>query len=131
MITGSCLCGGITFSISGPLERPSHCHCKMCQKAHGAAFGSYAEVRHEHFQLSDDEGLLSSYHSSTNVQRTFCSRCGSTLQFIKQDRPTIDIALGAIDDPGGARVIAEIWTSSKASWWDWNDPLESFPENGE
>ena len=130
MITGSCLCRGITFTIDGPLERASHCHCTMCQKMHGAAFGSYAEVRDEDFRLVDPEKLLASYASSEDVTRTFCSRCGSTLQFIKHGRGRIDIALGALDDAGDLHVIAEIFTSAKASWWDWDDPLESFSEHG-
>ena len=39
-LRGSCLCGGVRFEITGPLMRSSHCHCRMCQKQHGAAFRS-------------------------------------------------------------------------------------------
>lgn len=35
---GGCLCGCVRFEIDGPLLRSSHCHCRQCQKAHGAPF---------------------------------------------------------------------------------------------
>ncbi len=44
MIHGSCLCKRVRFEIRGALGRSSHCHCSMCRKAHGAAFGTYAAV---------------------------------------------------------------------------------------
>ncbi|MFT6138608.1 MAG: hypothetical protein ACJAUJ_001703, partial [Salibacteraceae bacterium] len=30
--TGSCLCGGIQYEISGPLTDVLNCHCSMCRK---------------------------------------------------------------------------------------------------
>ena len=38
---GSCLCGAITYQVAMPLKAITHCHCKKCQKSHGAAFASY------------------------------------------------------------------------------------------
>ncbi|MGH8286041.1 MAG: GFA family protein, partial [Steroidobacteraceae bacterium] len=47
MIRGSCLCGGVRFEIDGPVGRASHCHCSMCRKAHGAAFGTDGRVERQ------------------------------------------------------------------------------------
>ena len=44
MLTGSCLCGGVRYEVTGELRDMEHCHCSMCRKIHGAAFGTYAEV---------------------------------------------------------------------------------------
>ncbi|WP_438269521.1 GFA family protein [Neptunomonas phycophila] len=38
MITGSCLCGNVSYEISGEVGDIVHCHCVTCRKAHGAAF---------------------------------------------------------------------------------------------
>ncbi|WP_438269777.1 GFA family protein [Neptunomonas phycophila] len=38
MITGSCLCGKVSYEISGEVGDIVHCHCVTCRKAHGAAF---------------------------------------------------------------------------------------------
>ena len=51
MNRGSCLCGSVRYEVRGLLEPASHCHCSMCRKAHGAAFGSYARVQRNDFVL--------------------------------------------------------------------------------
>ena len=43
-LRGSCLCGGVRFEIDGLLMRSSHCHCRQCQRAHGAPFRTRARV---------------------------------------------------------------------------------------
>ena len=44
MLKGSCLCGGVRYRADGAVEHASHCYCTMCQKQHGAAAGSYANL---------------------------------------------------------------------------------------
>ncbi len=44
-VQGSCLCGQISFAVTGPLNDPLNCHCRMCRKAHGAAFRTRASIR--------------------------------------------------------------------------------------
>jgi 3,4-dihydroxy 2-butanone 4-phosphate synthase len=57
----------------------------MCQKAHGASFASFARIRHEDFSVIAGEEAVTTYRSSNAARRTFCSRCGSALQFIRDD----------------------------------------------
>jgi len=128
MIRGSCLCGEVKFEIHGKLGRSSHCHCSMCRKAHGAAFGTYALVRVEDFKLLAGAELIARYRSSPGVERTFCSRCGSTLQFISEKLPGIvDVALGVLDDDPGIRVPHHIYVASKAPWLEITDGLPQYP----
>ncbi len=129
MIRGSCLCRGVRFEIDGRLGRSSHCHCSMCRKAHGAAFGSYAEARADQFRVVAGEALIARYRSSPGVERTFCSRCGSTLQFISAKLPgVVDVALGALDDDPGVRPTHHIFVASKAPWFEITDGLPRHPE---
>jgi hypothetical protein len=44
VIRGSCLCGKITYEIRGRPYFINHCHCSICRKAHGAAFGSFLQA---------------------------------------------------------------------------------------
>lgn len=130
MIRGSCLCGGVKFEINGKLGRSSHCHCSMCRKAHGAAFASYAAARKEDFKVTAGAGLISRYRSSLWTERTFCSRCGSTLQYISNKEPNVvDIALGVLDDDPGIRVPHHIFVASKAPWFEITDGLPQYPES--
>ena len=129
MIRGSCLCKRVRFEINGKLGRSSHCHCSMCRKAHGAAFGSYAAVRAENCRVVAGGELILRYRSSPGVERTFCSRCGSTLQFISEKNPgVVEVALGALDDDPGIRATRHIFVASKAPWFEIADDLPQFPE---
>jgi hypothetical protein len=128
-IRGSCLCGAVRFEIRGPLGAMSHCHCAMCRKAHGAAFGTYASVRRSDFALLAGADAIASYRSSPTVTRTFCRTCGATLQWITDDRPdAIDIAIGTLDDDPGIRPSLHIYTASKAPWFEITDGLPQRAE---
>ena len=37
---GSCLCGEITFEVTGQPVRQGNCHCTVCKKATGAAYAT-------------------------------------------------------------------------------------------
>jgi hypothetical protein len=124
MIRGGCLCGAVRFEIRGPLGRMSHCHCSMCRKAHGAAFGTYARVARGDFALISGEVAIQSYRSSPKVTRTFCRTCGSTLQWLSDEHSdAIDIAIGTLDDDPIVRPSLHIFVGSKAAWYEIADGL--------
>ena len=43
--SGGCQCGAVRFHVEGALERPSICHCRMCQKATGNFYAPLVSVR--------------------------------------------------------------------------------------
>jgi hypothetical protein len=129
MIRGSCLCGSVRYEVRGALGPVSHCHCMMCRKAHGAAFATYARVQSGDFVVASGAGDIASYQSSAEVTRTFCKRCGSTLQFINAKRPGgFALALGTLDDDPGVRPVWHIFAASKAPWFDIADDLPQHAE---
>ena len=121
VLHGSCLCAGVCYEITGGVEGISHCHCSMCRKAHGAAFGTYATVRWAAFAWTSGEELVARYRSSESITRSFCKRCGANLQFIPDDRPGFGLAIGTLDDDPVQKPIEQIWTADKAPWWDLQD----------
>lgn len=124
MVRGSCLCGGVRYEIRGPVSRVTHCHCSMCRKAHGAAFATYGRVERSDFVLVSGADDIASYRSSPGVVRTFCKRCGSTLQFISDKRPgTFSIALGTLDGDLSVQTSSHIFVGSKAPWFQITDDL--------
>ena len=124
MIRASCLCGDVRFEILGMLSGASHCHCSMCRKAHGAAFGTYAAARAADFRIASGEDRIVRYRSSAGIVRTFCARCGSMLHGLSESNPEIvDIVLGVLDDDPGVRPASHIYVASKAPWHDITDRL--------
>ena len=127
--TGSCLCGVVRYRIDAPINAVSHCHCKMCRKAHGAAFASYAGVPLDAFHLLSGKDQLGVYHSSEHVTRTFCIRCGSNLQFVDNREHELGVAVGTLDSPLPPPTQSHIYVGSKADWYEIADDLPQHPAN--
>ena len=101
----------------------------MCRKAHGAAFGSYGAVKADDFRVTSGAELITRYRSSPDVARTFCARCGSTLQFLRESKAEIVyVALGVLDDDLGVRPARHIFVGSKAPWFEITDALPQHAE---
>ena len=129
-LAGSCLCGGIRYEIEGALGEMDHCHCSMCRKAHGAAFGTYALVRRSDFRVLAGDDLITRYDSSPGIYRTFCSRCGATLQWVQEKRAEwLGLAVGTLDDDPSVRPAAHIFVASKAPWYEIDDDLPQHDED--
>jgi len=125
MHQGSCLCAAVRYVIDADIDRITHCHCSMCRKAHGAAFGSYGSVPRRSFRFTQGTDSVAAYHSSSSVTRTFCRHCGSTLQWYSDGlHPEwMGIALGTLDTSLEQPKQKHIFAGSKASWYRINDGL--------
>jgi len=111
-LEGGCLCGDIRYKVSGelsPEDRPSFCHCRICQQAAGAPVVQWATFNEVQVLPCHDKLVqllcnvcLSSYetvswnvqkdiivtrgdpkvyHSSETGLRKFCGRCGTQIFF--------------------------------------------------
>lgn len=134
MIRGSCLCGGVTYQVNGPLSLPLYCHCRMCRKAHGTAFRSRAGVKMTDFHWMTGEALITWYESSPGTERGFCSRCGSPLlSRFSFDSDFYGLPLGALDDDPGIRPGLHVYVRDKAPWFEITDDLpqhdQGFDQN--
>lgn len=99
MIHGSCLCGGIKYEISGNIESIGKCGCIECKKMTGSEFSANALVKKNAFHVLMGKENITIYQISDEISRTFCSVCGSNLQYIANKHPEIiGIALGTLDD---------------------------------
>ncbi len=125
---GSCLCGGITFTISGALAPIQVCHCAQCRKAQGGPFAAITPVTASAFQLEDAQSLLRTYASSPGKERAFCGRCGSPLFSRRSALPgVLRVRAGLIEEPVRAGVGWHAYTGSASSWWPITDDLPRHP----
>ena len=79
MLSGKCLCGTVRFELHGKLGPLAYCHCSMCQRASGSAFGANAPVRARYLEWLTGREVIAEYESSPGKYRAFCSKCGSPL----------------------------------------------------
>ena len=127
MHKGSCLCGKVTFEVSGDLPAPSACHCSQCRK-HSGHFEASTDIPRSAVTV-DGEEHVTWFHSSEKVRRGFCSTCGSSLFWDPIDRDKHNwtaVAMGAFDTPTGTRLERHIFVADKGDYYDIADGL---PQN--
>ena len=128
-LKGSCLCGGITYEISAPLQDVINCHCSMCRKAHGAAFRTRASVKVSDFHFMTGEALLTFYASSAGEMRSFCSVCGAVLITKFEEFPEVyGFALGTLDADPQIEIKRHIFTKYKAPWYKITDDIPQIED---
>ena len=125
---GSCLCGEITFSVEGFNKQAANCHCTMCRKFHGAAFGTLVGVKG--IKWLSGEALLTDYIAYNGTIRSFCNTCGSSLGFRVTGAPIeeIELAIASFDVNIPVKIDAQIYTSHKANWCELQANLPAFSD---
>ena len=125
---GSCLCGGIRYTVDGELGSFSLCHCTRCQKANGSAFSAGVTVSPDQVHLSDPHGYLTAYQFSSEVLRYFCRHCGSPLYTLRPytDAPTMRLRAGTLDTPIDTKPMFHIFYADKAPWFEAADNAPKY-----
>lgn len=94
---GSCLCGKVTFTVTGDLPALNACHCTACRKQSGH-YEVSVDVARTALTVSGEENVKW-YQSSQKVRRGFCESCGSTLFWDPVFQDWTAVAMGAFDTP--------------------------------
>lgn len=121
--TGGCQCGAVRFAIAGPLGRASICHCRMCQKAFGNAFGPLVTAP----GVTWTRGTPKRFRSSNRVSRGFCGDCGTPLSYEPDGFPA-EIAIGAFDDPASVPPVIQVGVDRRLPWFEGLPSLPTRPD---
>lgn len=111
---GKCLCGSVTWEVTGEPDSAYNCHCKMCRKAHGAAFGTYWFLRPNLFRWTSARDSIVQYESSDLITRSFCKHCGSTVPWKSRTVDAMAVPGGCHDQ--GRKADCEIFVADRAPW---------------
>eukprot|EP00007_Cunea_sp_BSH-02190019_P010163 CAMPEP_0174237700 /NCGR_PEP_ID=MMETSP0417-20130205/9207_1 /TAXON_ID=242541 /ORGANISM="Mayorella sp, Strain BSH-02190019" /LENGTH=202 /DNA_ID=CAMNT_0015316485 /DNA_START=9 /DNA_END=617 /DNA_ORIENTATION=+ len=94
---GECYCGAVRLCVREPAPlRSLYCHCKECRRFHAAPLYStfllYKDdvtvvYGDEHITYFLQDKMLSGADARINLQRAFCSKCGTRL-FNELNLPT-------------------------------------------
>ncbi len=122
---GGCLCGAVRFRSTSPPLETGYCHCKLCQRSTGAPVLAWASYAADGFSYT--AGTPARFDSSARGHREFCSRCGTQIAYRdSHNAKTVEVNIGALDDPGAAQPRYHIWWSSRIAWFDTADDLPRF-----
>jgi hypothetical protein len=118
--TGGCLCGQVTYELSGDLLATAVCHCDHCQRQSGAAFSVNLIVLESQMAVS---GTLSTFEDrgenddAVYVHRRFCGQCGSPiLSALVEPAGVIAVKAGTLDDRSDVTPNVEAWCDHKQPW---------------
>lgn len=129
MHQGGCLCGAVSYEISGDLGPLRLCHCSRCRKAGGSAFGAVLIIPAKNFRLLTGAEAVKSYESSPGVHRDFCGTCGSPLFARREAEPEVlRLRAGGLSTPVAGGIAAHIFTGSKAEWFEILDDAPQYVE---
>ncbi len=110
--TGSCLCGAVRYTITGPLRPILVCHCAMCRRAMSsvAAFTACAPG-----DIHIEGTKLRWYQSSPIARRGFCAQCGSSLFWEPAHGGHLSVSAGSLDDPSKLTISEHIFLAEDTS----------------
>lgn len=122
-VTGSCLCGIITFEITTmPGETTpgtfTHCYCKRCRKASGSGRASVLITSAEHLVWTGNIEKLVRWDlpQACSFATSFCTQCGSPMPRLSRNGVYAVVPAGSLDsDVPMTPVCHEHWTS-RANW---------------
>ena len=130
VLKARCHCGTIKLTVARPdkgTKYPAGIDaCMSCRKVVGFEITGWATLDLAKISINEN-GLdlisdLSHYKSSEKVHRYFCGTCGAPVFYLKEGRTTIDLMVGLLDSPRGARA---------EGWLDWTkyDDFVAFRED--
>lgn len=128
MLSGSCLCGRVRFQLQGEPTILNHCHCTMCRKASGAAFGSFLHADGRRFEWTAGESDIQDFISSPGNHRPFCRVCGSRVPVLEEDGAHVIIPAGTLDNDPAVRPLVHFHVETKAPWYEITDSVEQYPQ---
>ena len=112
---GRCLCGAVTFKITGKLRNVLVCHCSQCRRSSGHLWAATAAPV-EAIEI-DSQNTLSWYRSSSKAKRGFCRRCGSSLFWQLDGSTSLSIAAGSLDVPTGLSTQEHIYFDDSSDYY--------------
>jgi hypothetical protein len=126
MTSGRCLCGAVSYTISGDLRPIVYCHCEQCRRTSGH-FVAATACRQSQISLDESTGMAW-YRSSPDAQRGFCKTCGSSLFWVPEHGRYWSIFAGTLDRPTGLKASSHIYVHMASDYYDIDDGLPAYEE---
>ena len=113
-LTGHCLCGKVTVTMTPAKPHLEACHCEMCRRWCGSA---YIAVQGDDQVRFTGEEFITRYTSSGWAERGFCSQCGSNLFYCFTPTGAYSFLAGLFDDVGGMTLGEEIFVDEQPDYY--------------
>jgi hypothetical protein len=117
-LSGSCLCGEVSYQFVEDIIVFQYCHCTRCQKFTGAAHAPNIIIDPEKFQWLSGENSVGRFElaEAKHFATSFCKKCGSSLPWLTQTGKAVVIPAGTLDTNPSIKPMHNIYYSDKPEW---------------
>ena len=129
-LSGSCLCGSVSYRCTSEPVLAGNCHCLDCKKTSGSGYAPIFFVPESAISITGEVKYYErTGNSGKTARRGFCPNCGSQLFGRPDAMPgLIAVRAGTLTDLSQYKPQIDIFTS-RAPAWDCMDPtLPKFAE---
>lgn len=129
-ISGSCLCGQVTSTVTGPFDAFYQCHCDRCQKKTGSAFASLIFTSPDKITWHSGVDLIKRFDlpNAVRFSNCFCSECGSQVPYLSRDGSKLAIPAGYLAGDPGIVPQANIFWEERTCWYDQGQAAQKFDQ---
>ena len=110
---GSCLCGQVSYRVTGEMRPVIACHCRQCRKSSGHHVAATSAAR----EAVEIAGEVAWYQSSDRARRGFCGTCGSNL-FWDGAGANLSIFAGTLEGDTGLVLAGHIYCADKGDYYE-------------
>ena len=119
--SGRCLCGAVTYLVTGAPLATVVCHCEHCQRQSGGPFSVNLIVHESQLAVT---GTLQTYEERGDdggdvvfVRRRFCGGCGAPIvSELAQADGMVAVKTGTLDDRSEVLPTVEVWCVDRQPW---------------
>jgi hypothetical protein len=117
-LSGGCMCGAVSYSISEPPMAAGLCHCNRCRPQSGSAFSTVIIIKRSTITLEGETAVFEDIGASGfRVVRRYCPRCGSPLTTEPDVAPEVMfVKAGGIDSNEWFHPVMELFVGRRRPW---------------
>lgn len=131
-ISGSCLCGKVTFECENQFNQFHLCHCEQCQKITGSAHASNLFTVHDNIIWLSGYAFVKRFDvPGRSMTNAFCVECGSGVPHLSGKNKVLVVPAGSLNGQASIAPQDNIFWDERAHWYDaaLKAPhIDGFPE---
>ncbi|WP_417594068.1 GFA family protein [Oceanospirillum sp.] len=118
MMSGSCCCGDVEFTLKDDFRNFFFCHCEQCRKLTGTAHASNLFTAPDNITWIKGENKIRRYdHPERSFSKAFCENCASGLPYISQSGKSLIVPAGSLNGEPSITPDAQIFCSEQPEWY--------------
>ncbi|PCI64726.1 MAG: aldehyde-activating protein [Kordiimonadales bacterium] len=129
-LSGSCLCGAVSYTVSAEPTLAVHCACVACRKSSGTSHSTHVPMAADAVKIS---GELKSYEtqadSGNRILHHFCPNCSSSIYNSNADiSGMMFLRASSLDNPDAISPSVLVYASRAPKWASCGEGLAVFDE---